>query len=152
MGLWLCRPCWPLGLGRPPCPGAPPLGFPLLIRIGKDPVIGYFHIPSFKNNPSLDPVQCGCVGSLRHWIRPLLIRCLSFADMLICYWVSSNTTKQDWTMEEFLRRSVWELTDSSFYLFFFFAFSCWPHFAYFYHGVKQFNRITEFVLFRIFVI
>ena len=45
MGLWLCRPYWPLGLGRPHCPGAPPLGLDLVIRIGKDPLIGYFHIP-----------------------------------------------------------------------------------------------------------
>jgi hypothetical protein len=35
-----------------------------------------------------------------------LTKCLLFADMLICYWASSNTTKQDWTMEEFLGRSV----------------------------------------------
>ena len=45
MGLWLCRPYWPLGLGRPHCPGAPPLGLDLVIRIGNDPLIGYFHIP-----------------------------------------------------------------------------------------------------------
>jgi len=45
MGLWLCRPYWPLGLGRPHCPGAPPLGLDPVIRIGKDPLIRYFHIP-----------------------------------------------------------------------------------------------------------